>query len=79
MVDPRLFVQLYTKLVEILSELTAEDVPKFQCHINHFINPNYYKKNKEFTCFDTAVSIAIWSEIQLKNKQTILPASTNEG
>ena len=59
MVDPRLFVQRYTKLVEILSALRAEHVPKFQCHINHFINPNYYKNNKEFTCFDTAVPIAI--------------------
>ena len=39
--------QLYTKL-DILNELRDETVPKFQCHINHFIPPNYYKKNKEF-------------------------------
>ena len=57
-------------------ELRDETVPKFQCHINHFIPPNYYKKNKEFMALTTAVPI--WQKIQLQNKQTILPTSNNE-
>ena len=39
--------QLYAKL-DILHELRDKNVPKFQCHINHFFPPNYYKTNKEF-------------------------------
>ena len=58
MLDPREYFreQLYTKL-DNLHELRDETVPKFQCHINHFIPPNYYKKNKEIMALTTAVPI----------------------
>ena len=49
MLEPREYFreQLYTKL-DIPHKLKDQTVPKFQCHINLFIPPNYNKKNKEF-------------------------------
>ena len=49
MLEPREYFreQLYTKL-DIPHKLKDHTVPKFQCHINLFIPPNYNKKNKEF-------------------------------
>ena len=63
---------LCTKM-DILHELKDETVPKFQCHINHFLSPNYYKKNKEFMALTLIVQYLFVQRFNCRTSKQFFP------